>query len=122
MSQKKYNHVTGKTGEQLGIEYLKERGYQIVGHNVRAPFGEIDLVAREGNALVFIEIKARRSLAFGRPEEAVTLQKRKQLERLASWYLMKLGDDNFPVRFDVLSVLLAPGELPEFRLIQGAFD
>ena len=113
----------GKKGEAAAVKLLQERGYQILGRNVKARFGEIDLVAREGKTLCFVEIKARTGLRFGWPEEAVNFKKRWQLGRLANWYLQAHRLDSVPVRFDVVSILLSPEGLPvRTRLIKSAFD
>lgn len=91
--------------------------------NVRARFGEIDVVARDGTTLCFVEVKARSSIRFGWPEESVTAQKRQRLLRLAQWYLQKTGSRGGPVRFDVLSLLSGPDGAPgRVRLIKGAFE
>ena len=113
--------TTGALGEQVGEAYLKERGYEILERNVRSPFGEIDLVAREAGTLVFIEVKTRRSRLFGFPEEAVSARKRERLFRLASWYLSQRWRTKVPVRFDVLAVELFEDK-PAVRLIQNAFE
>ena len=121
MSGKELNRATGKLGEQIGEDYLKQRGYQIIGRNVRSPLGEIDLVASHRGTLVFVEIKTRRDQTFGYPEEAVDERKKKQLVRLASWYLAQHPKARPSVRFDVLSIQLGDGE-PNIRLIENAFE
>jgi len=115
--------AVGRIGEDLAVRLLKQQGYRILQRNVRCRFGEIDVVAKEGRTLCFVEIKARRSTQMGWPEEGVNARKQWQLTRLASWYLKfhRLGE--VPVRFDVVSILLGPGDAPErTRLIKGAFD
>ena len=114
----------GRRAEEFAAEYLRRSGYRIVGRNVRARFGEIDLVAQDGPVFCFVEIKARRGLAFGFPEEAVTAVKRWRLRRLAAWYLQsKPQHAGSPVRFDVVSVLLGEDGRPaRMRLIKGAFE
>ncbi|OGW80568.1 MAG: YraN family protein [Omnitrophica bacterium RIFCSPLOWO2_12_FULL_44_17] len=112
---------TGNLGEDIATEYLKRRGYKIIQRNCRSPFGEIDLVAQDGNTLVFVEVKTRHGCEFGFPEEAVHQKKREQLIRLATWYLMKHTKKEMPVRFDILAVELKTGE-PEIRLIQNAIE
>ena len=113
----------GKQGEAEAVRLLRKSGYRIVGCNLRAKFGEIDVVARDGPVLCFIEIKARRSVTFGWPEEGVTSQKRQRLIRLANWYVQKHRVTGTPVRFDVVSILWNPDGSPaRSRLIKGAFD
>ena len=114
----------GRKGEAIALRVLKENGYRIVDRNVRARFGEIDVVARDGRTLCFIEVKARSGLAFGWPEEGVTSQKQWRLGRLALWYLQSRRLIDVPVRFDVLSILLSSEGNPPMRtrLIKGAFE
>ena len=117
--------LLGRAGEGEAVRYLEGNGYRILHRNLRARFGEIDVVARDGAALCFVEIKARSSTRFGLPEEAVHPMKRRQLVRLASWYLQRLRDKTYPqVRFDVLSILAGnPGDpAARIRLIKGAFE
>jgi putative endonuclease len=113
--------ATGKLGEQIGESFLLERGYRILGRNVRSPFGEIDLVADHQGTLVFVEIKARRSQAFGFAEEAVDRRKRDRLTRLASWYLACHPKLHSPVRFDVLTLQWEGGK-QDIHLIENAFE
>ena len=122
MNPKSSNQSTGKTGERIGEDFLKKRGYEILERNARSPFGEIDLVAKHKKTLVFVEIKTRQGTDFGLPEEAVTERKKFRLGRLASWYLAHyFGDQDLPVRFDVLAIQLG-GARPDIRLIQNAFE
>ena len=88
---------------------------------MRSPFGEIDLVADDGGTLVFVEVKAKRSLDFGFPEEAVGGRKKSKLGRLASWYLSRHPKIRAPLRFDVLAIQM-DGPEPAVRLIQNAFE
>ncbi len=111
----------GATGERLAENFLKKKGYRIVGKNIRSPFGEIDLVAEERRTLVFVEVKTRSGNEFGFPEEAVIQKKQKRLARLASWYVMTRRKTGAACRFDILAVELAGGEF-NFRLIQNAFE
>ena len=121
MSSKSLNRTTGKLGEKIGEDYLKEQGYQILERNVRSPFGEIDLVASDRGTLVFVEIKTRRDVTFGFPEEAVGRRKRNQLVRLASWYLARHPKLRPSVRFDVLAIQIDGGER-NIRLVRDAFE
>ena len=121
MNTRPSNQTTGKLGEQIGEDYLKKRGYQILDRNVRSPFGEIDLVAFHRDTLVFVEIKTRRGQTFGYPEEAVGTHKKNQLIRLASWYLTRHPKLRSSVRFDVLAIQME-GAKPNIRLIENAFE
>ena len=82
--------------------YMKEQGYKILKTNYKTPFGEADIVARDGDAVVFCEVKTRQSDAFGTPAEAVDFHKRKRYINIARAFVMRAGDVN--VRFDVLEV------------------
>ena len=121
MSPKEFNRATGKLGEEIGENYLKQRGYEIIERNVRSPFGEIDLIASHRGTLVFVEVKTRRDQTFGHPEEAVDKRKKNQLARLASWYLAQHPKVHPAARFDVLSIQLS-GDQPNIRLIENAFE
>lgn len=107
----------GKEEEQRASDFLKEQGYQILCRNYRCKIGEIDLIAREGIYLVFVEVKYRKTGCCGVPEEAVNLQKQSRISRTAAWYLTEKGLDLYtPCRFDV--VALTPEEI---RLYRDAF-
>lgn len=112
---------TGKEGEEIASEYLKKSGYRILERNYRCAIGEIDIVAREKNELVFVEVKARKSNVMGYPEQAVGAQKQRKMSRLALWYLQEKNLGDAPARFDVVAVLLKPGA-SEIRLFRNAFD
>ncbi|MGC9530298.1 MAG: YraN family protein [Candidatus Bipolaricaulaceae bacterium] len=105
----------GKWAEDMACSYLRARGMQIVARNWRWRGGEVDVVARDGPALVFVEVKGRRGRGFGRPEEAVGPDKRRRLWQCARAFLQgHVGQ--VPVRFDVVAV--GPDGV---RHIQGAF-
>jgi len=111
----------GKEGEKLAADFLKKSGYKIVEVNYRCPIGEIDIVARDKNELVFVEVKARKSSALGYPEEAVGIKKQKKMSQLASWYLQEKKLNDARARFDVVAVLMLPSG-NDIRLIRNAFD
>ncbi len=96
----------GKQGEDLAAQHLKKMGLTILARNYRQKTGEIDIIARDKNCLVFVEVKTRKSLRFGQPFEAVTQKKQAQLSKVALDYLSrnKLLDQS--ARFDVISILL----------------
>ena len=111
----------GVLGEELAYHYLIKKGYKILLRNYKSPLGEIDLIAKEKGALVFIEVKTRSSEAMGSPAECVTPDKRRQLVKNAQYYIKRYGIHHVPCRFDVVSVLL-PGEGEAvLDLIQNAF-
>ena len=107
----------GTEEEALAAEFLEGRGYRIVERNFRCRLGEIDLIARDGSVLVFIEVKYRKTGAYGDPAEAVDYRKQKKISRVAEYYCWKKQKLNQPCRFDVICVL---GQ--EIRHIVNAFD
>jgi len=112
---------TGKDGEQIAVAYLKKQGYRIYETNFRCPLGEIDIIAREKDELVFIEVKTRKSRQLGYPEQAVGAAKQKKLSQLALWYLQKKKLTDTNARFDVIGITLLPAG-NEIKLIKNAFD
>jgi putative endonuclease len=112
---------TGKRGEELAAAYLAEAGYRIVERNYRCLFGEIDIVAEEGETLVFVEVKSRRSEAYGDPQLAVGHEKQKKISRIAMHYLEEKRLRHCPARFDVVAVKLLPSG-HKIELIRNAFE
>ncbi len=110
----------GSLGESLAAEALQRQGYRLLARNVRTPLGEIDLVARQGEALVFIEVKLRRNLRFGSPAEAVTVSKQRRLRRAAEYYLRRQPCWPAQIRFDVVAITLI-ADNPQVTVIQAAF-
>ena len=113
--------TTGKEGEKIAAAYLKKNGYEIIEINFRCPIGEIDIVAKEENDLVFVEVKTRKSIELGYPEQAVGIRKQKKMSQLALWYMQKRKIADTNARFDVVAITLMP-EKNEVKLIQNAFD
>src|SRR5882762_5562238 len=94
----------GKMGEDLACRELERRGYAIVARRYRRAAGELDIVARDGPTLVFVEVKARTGRAFGGGAEAVTALKRRRIAQLATEYMMRNHLADCPCRFDVVSI------------------
>lgn len=94
----------GRWGEQLAVRYLKRRLYRIVDTNFRAPTGEIDIIARRGKMIAFVEVKTRRSNRCGEAVEAVNARKQRQIIRTAQWYLAQHGESSLQPRFDVIAI------------------
>ena len=113
--------ILGKTGEDLACRELEHRGYAILARRYRRRGGELDIVARHGGALVFVEVKARRDRAFGDAAEAVGYAKRRRMVRLALDYVVEHGIVNCPCRFDVVSIQLESGR-PVVEVFENAFD
>ena len=111
----------GKTGEDLACAELEKRGYAIVARRYRRRGGELDIVARDGPTLVFVEVKARDGRAFGEAAEAVTAFKRRRITQLALDYMTRHHLADCPCRFDVVSIHLDSGA-PVIQLFQNAFD
>jgi putative endonuclease len=111
----------GKRGEAFATEFLRKQGLEVVAQNVRCPLGEIDLIARDGPTLVFVEVKSRSSTAFGLPQEAVTKAKQRRLTRLALWYLKIHRLQHHPARFDVIAITLQETD-PQINWIVNAFE
>jgi putative endonuclease len=111
----------GKAGEDLACGELERRGYAIVARRYRRRAGELDIVARDGPTLVFVEVKARHGRAFGDAAEAVTPLKRRRMVQMATEYMMRNRLAHCPCRFDVVSVAFEAGR-PVIDVFQNAFD
>lgn len=111
----------GRRAEGIAATHLKKNGYSIIEKNYRTRTGEIDLIAMDGDTLVFIEVKARRTERFGSPKEALSIQKQKKIVLTAYHYLKALGRSDLRIRFDVVSILMA-GNDPSIEVVKGAFD
>ena len=110
----------GRWGEELARRYLERRGYELVERNYRTRFGEIDLILREGDTLVFVEVKLRRGTGFGDPLEAVTPAKQTTIRSLAEQYLSERDPTFDALRFDVIGIL-ADRDRPLVRHVRDAF-
>ena len=111
---------TGNFGEELTERYLRKRWYRILERQYRCRFGEIDLIARKGGILCFVEVKTRSSAAMGLPRDAVDLRKQQRLRKTAALYLSEKGLD-CPIRFDVAEVYLEEGKAPRIEYLESAF-
>jgi putative endonuclease len=114
---------TGLLGEKLAADFLKKRGYRILETNYRRPEGEIDIVARQKDSLVFVEVRTKGSRQFGTPEESITPTKKEKLKAMAYYYLQT--HDNVPPswRIDVVAVELDPKGKPlRIELIENAVE
>ena len=112
----------GGNGEDLAAAFLQDQGFAILTRNYRKRFGEIDIVAEEGDTLVFVEVKTRSSAAFGSPFEAVDARKQRRMARAALDYLSSRKLHGRPARFDVVAVLLQSPERPRIEHVRNAFD
>jgi putative endonuclease len=110
----------GRTGEDLACAELERRGYVIIARRYRLRTAEIDIVARDGRVLVFVEVKARAGRQFGSGAEAVTPLKRRRLVQAALDFMARRGYVECPCRFDVVSIQVG-ADCPEIEVIQNAF-
>ena len=97
------NKITGRCGEDAAAAFLKKKGYKIVEQNYRNKIGEIDIIAKNKENLVFVEVKTRKSEKFGTPAEAVTYYKKQKIVNTAKWYL-SYNPTELNIRFDVVEV------------------
>jgi len=111
----------GELGETLACDELRRRGYAILERRYRTRYGEIDVVARHGEVLVFVEVKTRVSDAFGSGAEAVTGYKQRRVARMAADFLARRRIQDRPCRFDVVSVAVGQ-ERPKIEVFVGAFE
>ena len=111
----------GRLGERAAKDFLRRRGLKFLTANFRSDRGEIDLVLREGEVLVFAEVKTRSSEEWTRPAAAVDARKRRLLSLTALDYLRLLKDPAVKFRFDIVEVLLADGAVREIRHLPNAF-
>jgi putative endonuclease len=113
----------GAFGERAAREYLKKRGYKILETNFRCALGEIDIVARDGDYVVFVEVRTRRSLVFGTPEESINAAKKAKLIKLGQYYLQAHQDPSSPWRIDIVAIEMGQhGKITRIDLIQNAVD
>ncbi len=110
----------GRRGERAAERHLRRNGYRIVARNYRAAGAEIDLVAIDGETLVFVEVKTRRSRAAGAPEEAVDERKQTRMRRAAEVFATRYRADDREMRFDIIAVD-ASGKRLEIELLRNAF-
>jgi putative endonuclease len=106
------NHrIRGKVGEDLAAKFLERNGLKIIQRNYRFERGEIDIIAEEREVLVFVEVKARRSQAFGEPHEAVTARKQQQIRKVAEGYLFLHEINDKECRFDIVAIHYAGSKI-----------
>ncbi len=112
----------GKAGEDCACRELERRGYAILARRYRSRYGEIDIIARDGPTVVFVEVKGRTSSRFGEPAEAVTLHKQTRVTAMAEDYLARHRLLNVPCRFDVVAIAFGSDGRPVVEVYQNAFD
>lgn len=113
------NQALGRLGEDLAVRYLEARNYEVVGRNWRCRHGEIDIIARHGDQLAFIEVKTRSSNNFGHPFEAITTPKLSRMHSLARLWCQEHPGEKARVRLDVIGILAPRGAKPRIEHLQG---
>lgn len=124
MSGRAYNKRLGSWGEALTAEYLRRAGYKLLVTGYRCQMGEIDLIARRGNVLAFVEVKTRRNDRFGQGREAVDRRKQARIYAAARHYLMEHPSEEAQLRFDVAEIFAPQGTAtagPEIHYLEDAF-
>ena len=111
----------GPRGETMACAHLERNGYEIVERNVTTPYGELDAVARDGETLVFVEVRTRSDNESGSPLESVTPRKQRQIVRSAEHYAVQTGQLEAVMRFDVVGITLAGDGEPHIELVRSAF-
>ncbi len=121
----KHKQALGRMGEDLAAAYLQKKGYRLLERNYRCRLGEIDIIAVDGDILVFIEVRCRSSVQFGFPQESVRRFKQARVRKIAQYYLQGAGARLAKagrMRFDVLALLFnRDNELYRIEHIQNAF-
>ena len=114
----------GNRGEEIAAAHLERKGYEILERQCRTPVGEIDLIARDGKTLAFVEVKTRRSARYGQPAAAVGREKQRRITRAAMWYMMNKNrqGETPPCRFDVVEIYATPNGAWNVRHLENAFE
>src|SRR3989344_4949921 len=116
------NKKTGNRGEELASEYLQKKGYKIEERNFRTRFGELDIICRDGEILVFVEVKTKIGHDFGEPEEMVNKGKLFQVKRMAELYLLQSTFKESPCRVDVVAIVLSSnGEVEKLERYEAVY-
>lgn len=111
----------GKKGELYARDYLERKGYSYVVGNYKKAHGEIDLIMKDGDTLVFVEVKSRRSRRYGEPVEAVNPRKQVHIKYCAQMYVLDRRIQEKRIRFDIVEVMASPSGVIKFRHIKNAF-
>ena len=117
----KARQAVGALGERIAARWLERAGWQVLARRFRSGHRDLDLVARRGTVVAFVEVKARRGDAVGDPAEAVGWRKRRELVRSAQVWIDRHGPSSATYRFDVVAVLLGPGRRVRVRHLADAF-
>ena len=118
----KERQMLGQSGEEVAFEFLRKKGYRILEKNYKTLLGEIDIIARDKEQLVFVEVKSLSDTSYILPQEMVNKRKQEQIVRVALSYLKAKGLKSADCRFDCVAVVFSFGKEPEIELIKGAFQ
>lgn len=116
------NKTLGELGEAIAVTFLKGLKYSVVERNFRCKCGEIDIIARDGKTIVFVEVKTRRNTAFGVPQLAVTPFKQRQISKAALTWLAQKKMQDAGARFDVIAIVQPDHAVPQIDHIKDAFE
>ena len=124
MAEKHNNALwVGNRGEDIAVEYLSQQGVSIISRNVRTPYGEIDIIGKDDESLIFVEVKARRNQSFGFPEEAVHARKQEHMINSAFSYLQENFGEDVVWRIDVIAIKIAlKDETHQIRWFKNAIN
>lgn len=114
----KHNQRVGKWGEEIATDYLMQKGSEIITRNARTPYGEIDIIAKQGDTTLFVEVKTRTSNTMGLPEESITTKKREHMAACAEHYAAEREIDHWQI--DVISIEGKPGSTPKITYFENA--
>ena len=114
----KHNQRIGKWGEDVATKHLTQKGFEILGRNVRTPYGEVDIIAKKDEIFIFVEVKTRTSNKMGLPEESITPKKQEHMIACAEHYAAENEIDNWQI--DVISVEGKPGTEPRITYFENA--
>ncbi len=118
--QMRKSRETGSIGEQLAVDYLLNKSFEILERNWRFSHAEIDIIAKKDGCLIFIEVKTRENIEFGKPEEFLTTTQEKRIKDAASEY-MKTIDHDWEIRFDIISIILPKNGSHSIEHFEDAF-
>lgn len=117
------NKIMGKLGEEAAQNYLKKQGIRVIEINYRNKYGEIDIIAKEKDTIIFAEVKSRSSIKYGFPCEAVNIKKQQKIKTVALFYLQNQCIKKYKIRFDVIEVYFDENRktVKDVKFIRNAF-
>lgn len=115
------NQELGARGEDLAVRHLEDIGLEVIERNWRHRSGELDIVARDGDTMVFVEVKTRSGIGYGTPAEAVTYTKQMRIRGLALYWLALQQGPWVQIRFDVIAIVVGRGDDPVITHVRAAF-